>query len=201
MPVTENNHKQKTITLLLKDWQSGNAEAFDRIMEMVYSELKGIAGKILADKNNPELGATLLVNEAYRSLVNRRKIEWGDRRHFFNFAAKVMRCQVMEEARRFRAIKRGGGQVQVDLEDHMGARPQEDPNVMILLDELLKDLEKANPEAVKIFELRYFIGCTVPETASISEMSPATVKRKYDLVKAWLYTRLKDSQHGIKSLA
>jgi len=201
MPVTDNKSQPKTITLLLQDWQNGNPEAFDQIMEMVYSELKGIAGKILADKSHPELGATLLVNEAYQSLVNRRKIEWGDRRHFFNFAAKVMRCQVMEEARRFRAIKRGGNQIQVDLEDHMGARPQEDPDLMILLDELLNELEKANAEAVRIFELRYFIGCTVPETASISDISPATVKRKYDLVKAWIYTRLKDSQHGSKSLA
>jgi len=181
----------KTITLLLRDWQNGNAAAFDQIMERVYSELKGIAGNILAERWNPDLGATILVNEAYQALVNRREIEWSDRRHFFNFAAKVMRCQVLEEARRIKAAKRGGDKVQVSFEEHMAANPFEDPDVVILLDELLRSIEHANADAVRIFELRYFVGCTVPETATITGVSPATIKRKYDFVKAWLYTQLK----------
>lgn len=186
----------KTITLLLREWQGGNSQAFDKIMERVYTELKSIAGNILAEKWNPELGATILVNEAYQALVNRQEIEWSDRRHFFNFAAKVMRCQVLEEARRLKAAKRGGDQIQVSLEEHMGASIHQDPDTMILLDELLKQLEKANPDAVRIFELRYFVGCTVPETASITGVSAATTKRRYDLVKAWLFTRLKENKHG-----
>lgn len=186
------NKKPKTITLLLRQWQNGNTEAFNQIVDRVYAELKGIAGKILSDRRNPELGATILVNEAYQALVNRNEIEWSDRRHFFNFAAKVMRCQVLESARRQSAVKRGGDQVKVVLEDHMGSHPSDDPDITIFLDQLLTRLEGENEDAVRIFELRYFVGCTVPETAEISGLSQATIKRKYDLVKAWLYARLKD---------
>lgn len=191
MKATIKDKKPRTITRLLKRWQEGDKDAFNQIMERVYSELKGIAGKILSDRRNPELGATILVNEAYQALVDRHEIEWSDRRHFFNFAAKVMRCQVLENARRFSAAKRGGDQIKVNLEEHMGAKPSQDPNTTILLDQLLTELEDQNPDAVRIFELRYFIGCTVPETSEVTGLSPATVKRKYDLVKAWIFTRIK----------
>ena len=181
------------VTVLLREWQAGDGTALDRLMPLVYDELRLIAGRHLSRERRDLLQTTALVNEAYLKLVDQRNVDWQNRAHFFAIAARLMRRILLDDARRRGRDKRGGGAIQGTLDEAAvagPANPVEQIDV-IALDDALQELEQLDPDQAKIVELRFFGGLTVEETAAVMTISPATVKREWAMAKAWLYPRLK----------
>ena len=177
------------VTRLLSDWRGGDGDALERLMPIVYEELRQVAQRNMSFEQGSTLQATALVNEAYLRLVN-MEIPWEDRVHFFAVAAGLMRRILVDRARRRRAAKRGGGAAPVVLTDIPGeTKPVED---MLALDEALKELETFDTRKSRILELRYFGGLSVVETAEAMELSKATVEREIKSAKAWVLRRLRD---------
>ena len=158
---------------------------------LVYNELRRIAGAYMRHESpGRTLQPTALVNEAYLRLAG-EKAPWNDRRHFVGIAARAMRQILVERARARGAQKRWGALDRVSLHESLaGAVPQEE--LMPALDEALERLEAIDPEQARIVELRFFAGLTVEETADALGMSPATVKRRWSLARAWLFRELSD---------
>ena len=181
------------ITQLLRDWRGGDSAALERLIPLVYEELHLIASRHMAREwREGAIQTTALVNEAYLKLVDQRDVDWQNRAHFFAIAAQVMRRILLDDARRRLRDKRGGGSVQVPLENVAVAAPTEpiDSLDLIAVDRALHELETIDPEQAKIVELRFFGGLTVEETAAVVGSSPATVKREWALAKGWLYRAL-----------
>lgn len=174
------------VTALLQLAHSGRREALDALVPLVYQALRRIARQQLAhERAGHTLSATALAHEAYARLVGLTRIEWRDRAHFFAAAAGAMRRVLIDYASARSAQKRGGGQVAVDLDlaqlvgdDHL--------DDLIAVHEALDRLEAVHAGAARVVECRVFAGMTVEETAAALERSPATVKRHWELARAWL---------------
>lgn len=180
------------VTCLLKDWRRGDMAARDRLMPLVYDDLRRVAQRHMnQEHSDATLQATALVNEAYLRLVD-VDVEWQDRVHFFALAAGMMRRILVDRARRRRAQKRGGEERPVTLVDAPGVgRPVED---LLALDRALKELEAADPRKCRVLELRYFGGLTTGETAEALGLSKPTVERDLRSAKAWVTSRLAADQ-------
>jgi RNA polymerase sigma factor (TIGR02999 family) len=181
------------ITGLLQKWQTGDRAALDQLIPLVYDELHLIASRHLArERREGTLQTTALVNEAYVKLIDQRRVDWQNRAHFFAIAARLMRRILIDDARRRRRDKRGAGAVDLSLDETPVAAPVSavDLTDVIALDRALQQLEQLDPDQGRIVELRFFGGLTVEETATVLEISPATVKREWSMAKAWLYSRL-----------
>jgi RNA polymerase sigma factor (TIGR02999 family) len=178
------------ITLLLLKWQQGSAQAFEELMPVVYPHLRRIASAYVRDRGQPgALQATALVHELYLRLVDQKKANWADHAHFYAFSAKVMRLILIDHARGMLSQKRGGKLQHVPLNEQLpwveiGGESMLDLNAA--LDEL-KDLD---PAKVQLVELRYFLGCTIEETAKVMDVSNATVNRDLKFVRSWLFERI-----------
>jgi RNA polymerase sigma factor (TIGR02999 family) len=181
------------ITRILQEWQAGSREALDRLMPIVYNELRVIASRQLAREwRHDRLQTTAVVNEAYLKLFGQRDVDWQNRSHFFAIAAQLMRRILVDHARRELREKHGGGAVHVELSD-AHVKPIETPIDVVdalALDNALQKLEQLDPDQGRIVELRFFGGLTVEETAATLNVSPATVKREWALAKGWLYREL-----------
>jgi RNA polymerase sigma factor (TIGR02999 family) len=181
------------VTLLLREWQGGSREALDRLIPIVYTELRALASRQLASEWRPNrLQTTALVNETYVKLFGQRDIDWQGRGHFFSIAAQLMRRILIDHARRELRQKRGGAGFHIALED-AAAVPGEsaiDPVDILALDRALNKLEELDADQGRIVELRFFGGLTVEETAAAIGKSPATVKREWALAKGWLHREL-----------
>ena len=187
------------ITRMLHEWQGGSREALDRLMPIVYNELRVIASRQLAREwRHDRLQTTAVVNEAYLKLFGQREVDWQNRSHFFAIAAQLMRRILVDHARRELREKHGGGAVHVELSDaHI--KPIETPIDVVdalALDNALQKLEQLDPDQGRIVELRFFGGLTVEETAAALNISPATVKREWALAKGWLYRELTGDRGG-----
>jgi RNA polymerase sigma-70 factor (ECF subfamily) len=181
------------VTLLLRQWQEGDRDALDRLIPLVYDELKVIASRHMAHEwRKGTLQTTGLVNEAYMKLVDQRDVGWQNRAHFFAIAAQVMRRILLDDVRRRLRTKRGGDAVQVPVDGIAVAAPEPDidPVDLIAVDDALRNLEQFDPDQAKLVELRFFGGLTVEEAAAVLGVSPATVKREWAVAKAWLYRAL-----------
>jgi RNA polymerase sigma-70 factor, ECF subfamily len=181
------------VTLLLRKWQKGDRDALDRLIPLVYDELKVIAARHMAHEwREGTLQTTGLVNEAYMKLVEQRDVDWQNRAHFFAIAAQVMRRILLDDARRRLRTKRGGDAMQVPLETVTVAALERngDPVDVIAVDRVLQDLDQFDPDQVRLIELRFFGGLTVEEAAQVLGVSPTTVKREWAVAKAWLYRAL-----------
>jgi RNA polymerase sigma factor (TIGR02999 family) len=180
------------VTALLRDWRTGDRQALDRLIPVVYRELRVMASRLMArERRDGTIQATGLVNEAYMKLVNQRAVDWHDRAHFFAIAAQVMRRVLLDAARRRRRGKRGGGAEPVPIDAVAVAAPDAADAVDVLaVDRALQDLEQLDPDQARIVELRFFGGLTVEETAVVLGISPATVKREWAVAKGWLYRAL-----------
>ena len=181
------------VTLLLRKWQDGDRDALDRLIPLVYDELKVIASRHMAHEwRQGTLQTTGLVNEAYMKLVGQRDVDWQNRAHFFAIAAQIMRRILLDDARRRLRTKRGGDAVKVPVDDIAVAAPQPEiePVDVIAVDRALRRLEQLDPDQAKLVELRFFGGLTVEETADVLGISPTTVKREWAVAKAWLYQAL-----------
>ena len=180
------------ITRLLGEWQDGSRDAFERLVPLVYDELRAIASRHLAREwRHDHLQTTAVVSEAYLRLFGQRDADWQNRGHFFAVAAQVMRRILVDHARHERRQKRGGGQVAVPLDGVNPAAPEGVDAVDALdLDRALSRLEQLDPAAAKMIELRFFAGLTLEETAAALGISVATVKREWVIAKGWLHREL-----------
>ncbi len=181
---------QGEITGLLLRWRDGDSQAFEALMPLVYPHLRQVAAAYIRRERNPGLlQATVLVHELYLRLLDQNRTVLHDRGHFFTFAAKVMRLILIDHAREMQAQRRGGGIQHVPLSNDL---PWVDVgSVEILeLNQALDELNGIDPYRVQLVELRYFLGCTAEETASLLGKSKATVDRDLKFVRTWLYRRL-----------
>jgi RNA polymerase sigma-70 factor, ECF subfamily len=179
------------LTALLLRWSEGDAEALDRLVPLVYDECRRIAARQLrGERADHTLSPTALVHEMYLRLVDQRRATYRNRAQFFGIAARLMRRVLVDHARARLAKKRDGGRMLVSL-DAATAEPDESRIADVLaIDEALSRLAKLDPEQERIVELRYFAGMTVEETAQVVGRSPRTVKREWQLARAWLFREL-----------
>jgi RNA polymerase sigma factor (TIGR02999 family) len=178
------------VTGLLLSWRQGDAQALDRLVPLVYDELRRVARRHLQrEQPGHVLQATALVHEVYLRLVDVDRMTLKNRAHFFAVAAKLMRQILVDHARRQHAGKRGGGVTIVGLE---GASPAaQPPSVDVLaLDEALDALSAIDVRQAGVVELRFFAGLGIGEAAEALEISTATVEREWAMAKAWLHRRL-----------
>lgn len=179
------------ITVLLQQWRDGSRDAFDRLIPLVYDELRLIASRRLAREwRGDGLETTALVSEAYLKLLGQRAVDWQNRAHFFAIAAQLMRRIIVDDARRRVSQKRGGGNLAVPLEDLPAPQPPLGAVDVLALDAALGELERLDPEQGRLVELRFFGGMTVEQTAEVLGVSPATIKREWAVAKGWLYRAL-----------
>ena len=180
------------ITRLLKAWQGGNAEALERLIPLVYDELRVLASRHMSrERPGHTLQTTALVNEAYLKLAGQRD-DWQSRAHFFGIAAQLMRRILVDHARRDHRLKRGGNALHVSLDD---AAPSASSIAVeaidvYALDRALSLLEARDPQQGRVVELRFFGGMTIEETAAVMGLSSATIKREWAVARAWLYREL-----------
>lgn len=178
------------ITLLLKRWKDGETSAFEELIPLVYPHLREVAAAYVGRERNPDvLQATSLVHELYLRLLNQKKAGWEDRRHFYTFAAKVMRMILIDHARGNQTQMRGGGSEHVPLSDDIPWVEVGSPELLDL-NRALDELGALEPYKVQLVELRYFLGCTAEETAELVQVSKATVDRELKFIKSWLYRRI-----------
>jgi RNA polymerase sigma factor (TIGR02999 family) len=178
------------ITLLLNEMQRGDQHAGEQAVGLVYRELHHIASRQLRREGpGHTLVATALVNEAYLRLSNGHPLEIQNRGHFFAIASQQMRRILIDHARAKNAYRRGGGSVQVSLDEARAASALPDLDVL-LLDQALTDLEQVDPRAAKVVELRYFGGYTDKEIVEALGVSLATVRRDWEFARCWLFDRI-----------
>lgn len=184
------------ITKLLLQWREGKAEALDELVPLVHDELRRIARNFMRRQNpGHTLQTTALVNEAFIRLVDSNRVNWQDRNHFFAISAQLMRRVLVDVARRKNSLKRGGERVQVTLDDKLDVSDEKETD-LIALDEAMSLLAELNPRQSQIVELRYFGGLTEEQIADTLEISSRTVRRDWNLARAWLFRELnrKDQQ-------
>ena len=180
----------ENITELLVGYGRGDKEALDKLMPIVYDELRRQAARYLRrEQAGHTLQTTALIHEAYVRLVDQRNVQWQNRAHFFGIAAQMMRRILVDHARGKRRAKRGGSDVKVSLADATIPVKERDLDV-VALDEALTRLAEIDEQQSKVVELRFFSGLTVEETAEVMHISPATVKRDWSMAKAWLHREL-----------
>jgi len=182
---------RESVTQLLVEWQEGDPKAIDRLMPVVYAELRAIAARHLARESpGHTLQSTALVHEAYLRLIDQRRVRWQNRAHFFGIAAQMMRRIMVDHARGAHRDKRGGPAPTLSLDAAMAvSEPTADVDV-IALDDALTALAAIDPRGARIVELRFFSGLTIEETAEVLVLSPGTIKRDWSTARAWLYREL-----------
>jgi RNA polymerase sigma factor (TIGR02999 family) len=175
----------REVTALLKDWSGGDRQALERLMPLVYGELRKLAASYLrAERPDHTLQPTALVHEAYLRLVDQRSVSWANRAHFFGIAAQLMRRILVDHARKRHAAKRAA-LYRVTATPAASPSGDRDPE-LLSLDAALSELAKLDERQARIVELRFFAGLTVEETAEVTGVSPATVKREWRTARAWL---------------
>jgi len=175
------------VTQLLLQWSDGDKAALDKLMPLVYRELRRLASHYMRrERPAHTLQASALVNEVYLRLVDYRRMEWQNRAHFFAVAAQAMRRILVEHARSRQYAKRGGTAQRISLDD-VAVLTHQQAAELVALDEALTTLEALDARKGRIVELRYIGGLSIEETAEILGISTATVERDWRSAKAWLY--------------
>jgi RNA polymerase sigma-70 factor (ECF subfamily) len=176
----------KQVTQLLANWSSGDLEAREALMPLVYGELRRLAASYLRrERSDHTLQPTALVHEAYLKLVEQKNVRWQHRSHFFAITAQLMRRILVDHARTHLADKRGSGAPKVSLTEAI-TMSNERPAALLAVDESLTRLASLDAQQGRVVELRVFGGLTVEETAAVLGISQATVKRDWSMAKAWL---------------
>ena len=180
----------KEVTQLLIAWGNGDREALDKLVPLVYDELRRIARRYMErEPAGHTLQTTALVNEAYLRLIEQKGMKWQNRAHFFAISAQLMRRILVSMARARHANKRGGDARQVSLDEAL-VISEERAAELVALDEAMNELAALDPRRSRVVELRYFGGLSVEETAEVLKISPDTVMREWRRAKAWLYAEL-----------
>jgi len=182
------------VTHLLQDWGRGNQQALEKLVPLIYNELRRIASTSLRrERPGHTLQTTALVHEAYLKLIDQKDTRWQNRDHFFAIAAQAMRRLLIDSARKHIAAKRGGVAENLPLDEALDIPIEPDP-ILLPLDEALDALEKFDPQQSRIVELRFFGGLTIEETAKVMKLSKDTVKGDWAMARAWLRDRLESSE-------
>lgn len=175
------------ITQMLIDWSNGDRKALDRLMPVVYAELRRQAARHLRrERAGHTLQTTDLIHEAYLRLVDQRSVRWQNRAHFFAVAAQSMRRILVDHARRRHRAKRGGSAIVLPLEEALAVAAGKSDGDLLALDEALTRLATIDARQTQIVELRFFSGLSIEETAEVLGVSLTTVKDDLNLAKAWL---------------
>lgn len=178
------------VTQLLRAWRGGDQTALDRLLPLVYDELRRLAAHYLrGERQGHTLQSSALVNEAYLRLVEQDQIDWQSRAHFFGVASQVMRRVLVDHARARNYQKRGGKLAHVEL-DEAATLVAEQAAELVALDEALDALARLDPRKSRVVELRYFGGLSAEETAEVLGVSEVTVLREWGRAKAWLRREL-----------
>jgi len=171
----------------LLDWGKGNKAALDRVIPLVYQELRRLAHRQMRrERTGDTFQTTALINEAYLRLVDYARVRPRDRAHFFAIAAQAMRRILIERARSRHSTKRGSGAEKVSL-DEVADVSHERAADLVALDEALTKLALIDPRKAQIVELKYFGGMTIEEAAEVLEVSTPTVERDWHMAKIWLH--------------
>ena len=180
----------KDVSAILSAWGNGDQGAGNELIEIVYQELRRLAAYYLQNEaGGHTLQATALVHELYLKLFSAEPVQLHDREHFLAIAARQLRHIVVDYARSKHAQKRGGLQGKISLDDASALAIPTDSRVLDL-DESLQRLEKLDPRASQVVELRFFGGLTDGEVAKTLNISPATVKRDWDFARSWLLSQM-----------
>jgi RNA polymerase sigma factor (TIGR02999 family) len=182
--------KPEGVSELLLRWSSGEKEALNILIQLVYDELRILAiNHLRQEQRNYSLQPTMIVHEVYLRLVNQEQINFESRAQFFAMSAKLMRNILVDQARLHQAAKRGGGQYNIALSDadKLGIRTEVD---LVALEDTLNALAAIRPQHSQIIELRFFGGLTIEEIAKVLELSPTTVNRYWIFAKTWLQREL-----------
>ena len=178
------------ITNLLRAWSGGDQAALDRLAEQVYPELRRMARRYMKNERQANtLQSTALVHEVYLRLVDVRKVDWRERAQFYAMSAQMMRRILVDAARARAAKKRGGSAANVNIDDTAVLSPAADRSILAV-DEALTAFARLAPRQARVVELRYFGGLTEGEIVAALDISPRTVRRDWDLAKAWLSREL-----------
>jgi len=179
------------VTQLLMEWRNGDRQALDALIPIVYDELRAIARRYMnRERSGHTLQTAALINEAYLRLVDKQDIAWQNRTHFFAISARIMRNLLVDHARARQVEKRGGGAVQVSLNEAIAGSEPEMTVDMLALDEALTRLAEFDERKARIVELRFFGGLSADETAEALDLSEITIKREWLKAKAWLFREL-----------
>lgn len=182
------------VTRLLQDLSSGNREALDKLLPLVYSELRRLAHSYLTrERPDHTLQTTALVHEAYLKLIDQHSVNWENRAQFFALSAQAMRRILLDNARRHTAAKRGSGGQKFSLEEVATVSNSAANESLIALDIALQELEVIDAQQSRIVELRYFGGLTIEETAEVLKTSSSSVQREWTIARAWLYKAITGS--------
>jgi len=178
------------ITLLLTELQAGDPAAESRLVPLVYSELRRVARRHMrGERADHTLQPTALVHEAYVRLVGQREVRWRSRAHFFGVAAQLMRRILVDHARAHKAAKRGGSRPEVSFDEALVFAEEKGAD-LLAVDEALARLTRQDPRQGRIVELRFFAGLTEEEAAEVIGVSARTIKRDWNVARAWLYNEL-----------
>jgi RNA polymerase sigma factor (TIGR02999 family) len=185
------------VTQLLKAIEQDDPHAAEQLLPLVYAELRRLAARMLSSEAPGQtLQATALVHEAYLRLVGKdNDLRWDSRGHFFAAAAEAMRRILVENVRRKRSLKQGGGRVREEFDEVQLAAP-EPVEDLLALDEALDKLAAQDPVKAKLVGLRYFAGMTIEEAASVLGISNATAKRYWTYTRTWLYQQIADDRQN-----
>jgi RNA polymerase sigma-70 factor (ECF subfamily) len=185
-----NRSTNQEVTQLLLAWRGGDDEALDKLVPLVYEELRRLARLYMRrERAGHTLQTTALVNEAYLRLVDVNKVQWQNRAHFFAVSAQLMRRILVDFARTRNYQKRGGEMRRASFAEALTVSSLDNPD-LVALDDALSALSDVDQRKSQVVELRYFGGLSVEETAEALNVSPETVKRDWRLAKAWLLRQL-----------
>lgn len=184
------------ISSLLHAWCEGDQSALNKLMPLVYEELRRLAHHYMRqERANHTLQTTALVNEAFVRLVRAKQVDWKDRNHFYGISANLMRRILVDLARSRGYRKRGGDMKRVSLDADLFVSSGPDPDI-VALDEALNALAEFDPRKAKVVELHFFGGLSWKETGEVLHISAMTVRRDWGLAKAWLLCELEERTHN-----
>ena len=184
------------VTQILHAIENGEAKAADELLPLVYQELRKLAAhKMSGESPDQTLQPTALVHEAWMRLTGKEHFQWNGRAHFFAAAAEAMRRILIDNARRKRALRHGGGQQRVDILEQDIAASADDEQ-LLAINEAVDKLAAQDKEKAELVKLRFFVGLTIEETADILAISVPTAKRYWTYARAWLHAEIKDAQEA-----
>jgi RNA polymerase sigma factor (TIGR02999 family) len=178
------------VTVLLRAWGQGDLEAREKLIGVVYEDLRRRAAAYLRrERVDHTLQPTALVHEAYLRLLGQQRVVWQNRAHFFGIAAQIMRRILVDHAKGRRRKKRFDASMRVTLDDRVGAANPRECDLLVL-DQALDELAAIDPQQGRIVELRYFAGLSETEVAEVLAVSRSTVTREWQIARGWLYRKV-----------
>jgi RNA polymerase sigma factor (TIGR02999 family) len=186
--------RQHEVTGILRDWSGGDPQAPERLMPLVYDELRRLARTFLSrERDDHTLQPTALVNEAYLRLVDQTRVSWQNRSHFYGIAASMMRRVLIDHARAHATEKRGGGAVRLSVDD-VRLPLEQRAHSLVALDEALERLMQMDERKCRVVEMRFFAGMSDEEIAEVLSVTTRTVLRDWKTARLWLYRELSVDQ-------